>query len=119
MRQRPQLRATRIKKSKQINKLGVVLFVRSRCCVVIKSASLRKGANRYAGSNPNHESNQMVEATFSLTQAQRVAQRQAQAVRVLAQQSPIREVKDAIRREGKVKSSRGHTARSWLWQMRG
>jgi hypothetical protein len=35
--------------------------------------------------------------------AQRQAQRQAQAVRVLAMHTAQREVKDAIRREGKVK----------------
>jgi hypothetical protein len=45
----------------------------------------------------------MVEASLSLTQAQRQAQRQAQAVRVLAMHAAKREVKEAIRREGKVK----------------
>jgi hypothetical protein len=48
----------------------------------------------------------MVEATPSLTQAQRQAQRQAQAVRVLVMYAAKREVKEAIRREGKVKLSR-------------
>ena len=48
----------------------------------------------------------MVEAISSLTQAQRLAQRQAQAVRVLAMHTAKREVKEAIRREGKVKLSR-------------
>jgi hypothetical protein len=48
----------------------------------------------------------MVEATPSLTQAQRQAQRQAQAVRVLAMHAAKHDVKDAIRREGKVKLSR-------------
>ncbi len=45
----------------------------------------------------------MVEAIHSLTQAQRLAQRQAQAVRVLAMHTAKRDVKEAIRREGKVK----------------
>ena len=45
----------------------------------------------------------MVEATPSLTQPQRQAQRQAQAVRVLAMHTAKREVKHAIRREGRVK----------------
>ena len=45
----------------------------------------------------------MVEAIHSLTQAQRLAQRQAQAVRVLAQQSAMREIKEQIRREGRIK----------------
>ena len=48
----------------------------------------------------------MVEATPSLTQAQRLAQRQAQAVRVLAMHAAKRDVKDRLRREGKVKLSR-------------
>jgi hypothetical protein len=48
----------------------------------------------------------MVGAISSLTQAQRLAQRQAQAVRVLAMHTAKREVKEAIRREGKVKLSR-------------
>ena len=48
----------------------------------------------------------MVEATPNLTQAQRQAQRQAQAVRVLVMHAAKREVKDAIRCEGKVKLSR-------------
>lgn len=48
----------------------------------------------------------MVEANPSLTQAQRQAQRQAQAVRVLAMHAAKHEVKEAIRREGKVKLSR-------------
>jgi hypothetical protein len=48
----------------------------------------------------------MVEAIPNLTQAQRQAQRQAQAVRVLVMHAAKREVKDAIRREGKVKLSR-------------
>jgi hypothetical protein len=43
----------------------------------------------------------MVEATPSLTQAQRIAQRQAQAVRVLAMHTAQREVKERLRREGK------------------
>ena len=47
----------------------------------------------------------MVEAISSLTQAQRQAQRQAHAVRVLAQQRAREEVKTAIRREGRVKLS--------------
>jgi hypothetical protein len=48
----------------------------------------------------------MVEANPSLARSQRLAQRQAQAVRVLAMYTAKREVKDAIRREGKVKLSR-------------
>jgi hypothetical protein len=48
----------------------------------------------------------MVEAIPNLTQVQRQAQRQAQAVRVLVMHAAKREVKDAIRREGKVKLSR-------------
>ena len=47
----------------------------------------------------------MVEATPSLTQAQRLAQRQAQAVRVLAMYAAKREVKDRLRRQG-IKLSR-------------
>jgi hypothetical protein len=45
----------------------------------------------------------MVEAISSLTHAQRLAQRQLQAVQVLAMHAAKQEVKDAIRREGKVK----------------
>jgi hypothetical protein len=54
----------------------------------------------------------MVEADHIVTQvpapnhAQRLAQRQAQAVLVLAMYAAKRDVKDAIRREGKVKLSR-------------
>ena len=48
----------------------------------------------------------MVEATPSLTQAQRLAQRQAQAVRVLAMYAAKQEMEDRLRREGKVKLSR-------------
>ena len=42
----------------------------------------------------------MVEATPSLTQAQRLAQRQAQAVRVLCERRAQEEIKDRLRREG-------------------
>ena len=45
----------------------------------------------------------MVEAISSLTQAQRQAQRQLQAVRVLCERRAQEEVKDQIRREGRVK----------------
>lgn len=45
----------------------------------------------------------MVEATPSLTQAQRQAMRQAIAVRVLCEQRAREEIKDQIRREGRVK----------------
>ena len=48
----------------------------------------------------------MVEANPSLARSQRQAQRQAQAVRVLAMHAAKHEVKEAIRREGKVKLSR-------------
>ena len=48
----------------------------------------------------------MVEAIHSVAQAQRLAQRQAQAVRVLAMHAAKRDVKDQIRRQGKVKLSR-------------
>jgi hypothetical protein len=48
----------------------------------------------------------MVEAIHSVARSQRLAQRQAQAVRVLAMHAAKRDVKDAIRREGKVKLSR-------------
>jgi hypothetical protein len=45
----------------------------------------------------------MVEANSSLTQAQRLAQRQLQAVRVLCERRAQEEIKDQIRREGRVK----------------
>ena len=45
----------------------------------------------------------MVEAIHSLTQTQRLAQRQAQAVRVLCERRAQEEIKDQIRREGRVK----------------
>jgi hypothetical protein len=48
----------------------------------------------------------MVEATPSLTQAQRQAQRQAIAVQVLCERRAREEIKDQIRRQGKVKLSR-------------
>ncbi len=48
----------------------------------------------------------MVEANPNLARSQRQAQRQAQAVIVLAMYTAKRDVKDAIRREGKVKLSR-------------
>ena len=48
----------------------------------------------------------MVEAISSLTQAQRLAQRQLQAVRVLCERRAQEEIKDQIRRQGKVKLSR-------------
>jgi hypothetical protein len=48
----------------------------------------------------------MVEATPSLTQAQRQAQRQVIAVRVLCERHAREEIKDQIRRQGKVKLSR-------------
>ena len=48
----------------------------------------------------------MVEATPSLTHAQRQAQRQAIAVQVLAMHAAKREVKEQIRRQGKVKLPR-------------
>ena len=48
----------------------------------------------------------MVEAISSLARSQRQAQRQAQAVRVLVMYAAKREVKDRLRREGKVKLSR-------------
>ena len=47
----------------------------------------------------------MVEAIPSLARSQRQAQRQAHAVRVLAQQRARNEVKAQIRREGRVKLS--------------
>jgi hypothetical protein len=48
----------------------------------------------------------MVEATPSLTQAQRQAERQVIAVRVLCERRACEEIKDQIRRQGKVKLSR-------------
>jgi hypothetical protein len=45
----------------------------------------------------------MVEAIHSLTQTQRLAQRQLQAVRVLCERRAQEEIKDQIRREGRVK----------------
>jgi hypothetical protein len=48
----------------------------------------------------------MVEANLSLTQAQRLAQRQAQAVRVLCERRAQEEIKDTIRRQGKIKLSK-------------
>jgi hypothetical protein len=52
------------------------------------------------------EADHIVAQTPAPNQAQRLAQRQAQAVRVLAMYAAKREVKEAIRREGKVKLSR-------------
>ena len=48
----------------------------------------------------------MVEAISSLTQAQRLAQRQLQAVRVLCERRAQEEIKDQIRRQGKIKLSK-------------
>ena len=48
----------------------------------------------------------MVEAIHSLTQAQRVAQRQVIAVRVLCERRAQEEIKDQIRRQGKIKLSK-------------
>ena len=48
----------------------------------------------------------MVEANPSLAQAQRLAQRQVIAVRVLCERRAQEEIKDRLRREGKVKLSR-------------
>jgi hypothetical protein len=48
----------------------------------------------------------MVEATSSLTQTQRLAQRQAQAVQVLCEWQAQEEIKDQIRRQGKIKLSK-------------
>jgi hypothetical protein len=48
----------------------------------------------------------MVEAISSLTQAERVAQRQAIAVRVLCERRAQEEIKDQIRRQGKIKLSK-------------
>ena len=53
----------------------------------------------------------MVEAISSLTQAQRLAQRQLQAVRVLCERRAQEEIKDQIRRQGKVKLRGCHSAR--------
>ena len=56
----------------------------------------------------------MVEANPSLARSQRLAQRQAQAVRVLCERRAQEEIKDQIRRQGKV--YRGcHSARSSQW----
>jgi hypothetical protein len=60
----------------------------------------------------------MVEATPSLTQGQRQAQRQAQAVRVLAMHTAQREVKDAIRREARSSYAGCHSAKSSQWPRR-
>ena len=70
------------------------------------NASPRASVHCYSGSNPNHGAKNMVEAIHSLTHSERLAQCQAQAVRVLAQQSAMREVKDRLRREGKIKLSK-------------
>jgi len=48
----------------------------------------------------------MVEAIPSLARSQRLAQRQAQAVRVLAMYAAKREVKEQIRKQGKIKLSK-------------
>jgi hypothetical protein len=48
----------------------------------------------------------MVEATSSLTQTQRLAQRQAQAVRVLCEWQAQEEIKERIRKQGKIKLSK-------------
>jgi hypothetical protein len=48
----------------------------------------------------------MVEANPSLARSQRLAQRQLQAVRVLCERRAQEEIKDQIRRQGKVKLSR-------------
>jgi hypothetical protein len=48
----------------------------------------------------------MVEANPSLARSQRLAQRQLQAVRVLCERRAREEIKDQIRRQGKVKLSR-------------
>jgi hypothetical protein len=45
----------------------------------------------------------MVEANPSLARSQRLAQRQLQAVRVLGERRAQEEIKDQIRREGRVK----------------
>jgi hypothetical protein len=45
----------------------------------------------------------MVEATHSLTLAQRQAKRRTMAIRVLAQQAAIREVKAQLQREGRIR----------------
>jgi hypothetical protein len=48
----------------------------------------------------------MVEANPSLARSQRLAQRQLQAVRVLCERRAQEEVKDQIRRQGKIKLSK-------------
>jgi hypothetical protein len=45
----------------------------------------------------------MVEAIHSVAQAQRLAQRKLQAVRVLCERRAQEEIEDQIRREGRVK----------------
>jgi uncharacterized protein with PIN domain len=57
----------------------------------------------------------MVEANPSLTQAQRLAQRQTQAVRVLCERRAQEEIKDRLRRQGQ-KLSKCHAARSLQWR---
>ena len=52
------------------------------------------------------EAERIVAQTPPPNHAQRLAQRQAQAVRVLAMHAAKQEVKDRLRREGKVKLSR-------------
>ena len=56
--------------------------------------------------NSNHRCSLMVEANPSLTQARRLAQRQAQAARVLCERRAQEEIKDQIRRQGKIKLSK-------------
>ena len=90
----------------QTNKDDAALFARinKSSCDTNKAASSMDALLR-TGLTPTIEV-ATVEAIHSVAQAQRLAQRQAQAVRVLAMHTAKREVKDQIRRQGKVKLSK-------------
>ena len=91
----------------QTNKDDAALFARinKSSCDTNKAASSMDALLR-TGLTPTIEV-ATVEAIHSVAQAQRLAQRQAQAVRVLSDATqPNEEVKDQIRRQGKVKLSK-------------
>ena len=58
----------------------------------------------------------MVEANPSLTQAQRLAQRQTQAVRVLCERRAQEEIKDRLRRQGQEAKQVPRRMRSLQWR---
>ena len=91
----------------QTNKNDAALFVRSQCEAVIQiKRPAKAGPAPTIGLTSTTEEVNMVEAIHSLTQAQRLAQRQAQAVRVLCERRAQEEIKDQIRRQGKIKLSK-------------